>query len=224
MRRRLLRWSIKLATCQTLSGTGSLHLAGKIIKYCQQSPISKVYIPSPTWSNHHLVFSSLGFECKSFQYYDTTTKKLDITSYLSTLSNAEPGSIVILHACAHNPTGLDPSPEQWKEIGTIIKKQNLFPLFDAAYLGFNSGDFAGDAFAIRYFVNELGLEAAVCLSFAKNMGLYGSLFSLLPPFLCGSFFLRTNNCRRTSRLSPPGYVNRGRCRQLSIRVGIPSAL
>ncbi|KAL3490553.1 pyridoxal phosphate-dependent transferase [Aspergillus germanicus] len=166
----------KLATSQTISGTGSLHLAGQALKYIytqQSSPLPTVYIPEPTWSNHHLLFSSLGFECRTFQYYDASTKTLDITSYLSTLRSAEPGSVIILHACAHNPTGLDPSIEQWKEIGSIVKERKLFPLFDAAYLGFNSGDYDKDAWAVRYFVLELGLEAAVCLSFAKNMGLYG---------------------------------------------------
>lgn len=89
------------------------------------------------------------------------------------LNTAEPGSVIILHACAHNPTGLDPTPEQWREIGGIMKQRRLFPLFDAAYLGFNSGHSENDAFAVRYFVNEMEMEAAVCLSFAKNMGLYG---------------------------------------------------
>ncbi|KAL3447311.1 pyridoxal phosphate-dependent transferase [Aspergillus insuetus] len=166
----------KLATSQTISGTGSLHLAGQALKYLyrqQSTPLPTVYIPEPTWSNHHLLFSSLGFECRTFQYYDASTKSLDITSYLSTLRNAETGSVIILHACAHNPTGLDPSIEQWKEIGSIVKERRLFPLFDAAYLGFNSGDYDKDAWAVRYFVLELGLEAAICLSFAKNMGLYG---------------------------------------------------
>ncbi|BCS18273.1 uncharacterized protein APUU_11101A [Aspergillus puulaauensis] len=166
--------SDRLATSQAISGTGSLHLAGKILKYCSTTPsLPKVYIPTPTWSNHHLVFSSLGFECVSFQYYSPASKSLDIDSYLATLRSAAPGSIIILHACAHNPTGLDPSIEQWKEIASIVQARNLFPLFDAAYLGFNSGDYDRDAWAIRHFVSDLGLEAAVCLSFAKNMGLYG---------------------------------------------------
>jgi aspartate aminotransferase len=167
---------MKLATSQTISGTGSLHLAGQVLKHLytqQSSPLPTVYIPEPTWSNHHLLFSSLGFKCCTFKYYDASTKSLDITSYLSALRSAEPGSVIILHACAHNPTGLDPSIEQWKEIGSIVKERRLFPLFDAAYLGFNSGDYDQDAWAVRYFVLKLGLEAAVCLSFAKNMGLYG---------------------------------------------------
>ncbi|CEL01192.1 hypothetical protein ASPCAL00780 [Aspergillus calidoustus] len=172
----------KLATSQTISGTGSLHLAGQALKHLytqQSSPLPTVYIPEPTWSNHHLLFSSLGFKSCTFKYYDASTKSLDITSYLSALRSAEPGSVIILHACAHNPTGLDPSIEQWKEIGSIVKERRLFPLFDAAYLGFNSGDYDQDAWAVRYFVLKLGLEAAVCLSFAKNMGLYGERVGVL---------------------------------------------
>lgn len=80
---------------------------------------------------------------------------------------------MVLHACAHNPTGCDPTKEQWRAVGKIMQERNLFPLFDAAYLGFNSGDIDEDAFAIRYFVDELKMEVAVCMSFAKNMGLYG---------------------------------------------------
>lgn len=186
-----MKWEVdraaKIATCQTLSGTGSLHLAGLLIRSCQKPSLPKVYITTPTWANHHHIFSSLGFPCQSFRYYDPDTKTLDLATYLSTLNSAEPGSIIILHACAHNPTGLDPSPEEWKEIGRIMKERNLFPLFDAAYLGFNSGDFNKDAFAIRYFVNDLDMEVAICLSFAKNMGLYGIL--LLTFLLCYRLYL-----------------------------------
>lgn len=138
-----------------------------------RSPLPKIYIPEPTWSNHHQVYSSLGFECVSFSYYDYENKCLDIASYQSALETAEPNSVVILHACAHNPTGCDPSREQWGEIGRIMKARQLFPLFDAAYLGFNSGNVDNDAFAIRHFIQDLKMEAGVCMSFAKNMGLYG---------------------------------------------------
>lgn len=137
-----------------------------------------MYIPEPTWSNHHQVYSSLGFKCESFSYYNYEKKDLDIESYYSTLKAAEPNSVVILHACAHNPTGCDPSKEQWQEIGRIIKAKQLFPLFDAAYLGFNSGNVDDDAYAIRYFIQELQMEAGVCMSFAKNMGLYGTILTL----------------------------------------------
>ena len=162
----------QIASCQSLSGTGALHLAGLLLRACRET-LPKVYIPAPTWSNHHQVFSSLGFPCESFQYYDPATRDLDVESYYSMLRRAEPNSVVILHACAHNPTGCDPSREQWREIARLMKERRLFPLFDAAYLGFNSGNFDEDAFAIRLFIGEMGMEAGVCVSFAKNMGLYG---------------------------------------------------
>jgi aspartate aminotransferase len=89
------------------------------------------------------------------------------------LNSAPEGAVFVLHACAHNPTGCDPSFSQWQEMASIMKTRNLLPLFDSAYLGINSGNFANDAKAIRYFVDEIGMNAAICLSFAKNMGLYG---------------------------------------------------
>ena len=162
----------QLATCQSLSGTGALHLAGLLLRACK-TPLPKIYVPEPTWSNHHQVFSSLGFQCESFRYYSPETRDVDIDSYYVTLKSAEPNSVVIIHACAHNPTGCDPSKEQWRELARLFKERQLFPLFDAAYLGFNSGNVDSDAFAIRWFIEETGLEAGVCLSFAKNMGLYG---------------------------------------------------
>lgn len=157
---------------QSLSGTESLHLVGTLLKK-YSGLTSQVLLSEPTRSNHHLVFSSLGFEVRTFRYYNAETGSLDWKSYVDALHAAEPKSIVILHACAHNPTGCDPTQEQWREIGRIIKARSLFPLFHAAYLGFRSGNFDQDAFSIRYFVNDLGLEAAVAVSFAKNMGLYG---------------------------------------------------
>lgn len=90
----------------------------------------------------------------------------------STIRSATEGSIILLHACAHNPTGVDPTRDQWKEIATIIREKKHFPFFDCAYQGFASGDLENDAWAIRYFVNE-GFELCIAQSFAKNFGLYG---------------------------------------------------
>lgn len=135
-----------------------------------------VYITKPSWSNHRQVFESLGFAVREFKYSSSTG--IDMELFLKTLNSAHPGSIFVFHASAHNPSGWDPSPEQWKQIGAIVKERQLFPLFDAAYLGLTSGDYERDAFAIRYFAEELGLEIGVCVSFAKSMGLYG-----MEPFL-----------------------------------------
>ncbi|KAL4735380.1 pyridoxal phosphate-dependent transferase [Aspergillus similis] len=207
----------KLATSQTISGTGSLHLAGSLIRYCtlrekgrDAVASRKVYIPSPTWSNHHLLFSSLGFTVNQFSYYNSAARSLDIDSYLATLRSADPGSVVVLHACAHNPTGLDPDTEQWKQIGDIVRERQLFPVFDAAYLGFNSGDYDKDVWAIRYFVNELKVECAVCLSFAKNMGLYGErvgalIIATADPVLAKNAQSVLESLQRSEISNPPAF-------------------
>ena len=91
---------------------------------------------------------------------------------IETLSKAPEGSIVLLHACAHNPSGVDPTQQQWREIAEVIQKQKLFPFFDSAYQGFASGDLEKDAFQIRLF-HDMGLQMIVTQSFAKNFGLYG---------------------------------------------------
>ncbi|KAL5043906.1 hypothetical protein BDW71DRAFT_199471 [Aspergillus fruticulosus] len=194
----------KLATPQSISRTGPLHLARALIKYCTLKAkdrgvdaVRKVYIPSPTWSNHHLLFSSLGFKVIHFDYYNSATKSLDIDSYLSTLRSADPGSVVLLHACAHNPTGLDPDTEQWKEIGSMIKERRLFPVFDAAYLGFNSGDYDKDAWAIR-----------IC--FAKNMGLYGERVGALIIFTADPVVAKNTqsvleSLQRSEISNPPAF-------------------
>lgn len=127
----------------------------------------------PTWSNHHQVFQSIGFETRPYTYFDTKLKSLDFESVHKTLLSAPEGSIFVLHTCAHNPSGCDPTKEQWKTIAEMMKERKLFPIFDSAYLGMNSGDYDADAFAIRYFTEEMKMESAICLSFAKNMGLYG---------------------------------------------------
>lgn len=134
-----------------------------------------VYITNPSWSNHRQVFESIGFHVEEYTYSSPEADGVDMSSLLKTLNEAAPKSIFLLHASAHNPSGWDPSPEEWKIIGKIMKERQLFPIFDAAYLGITSGDYAKDAFAIRYFAEELSLELAVCLSFAKSMGLYGEL-------------------------------------------------
>ena len=107
------------------------------------------------------------------------------------LSRTGPASAVVLHACAHNPTGCDPSRDQWKQIAELVKDRAIFPIFDAAYLGFNSGSVEEDAWAIRHFVEDLKLEASVCLSFAKSMGLYGERIGLV------TFVTRTAKTART---------------------------
>ena len=116
----------------------------------------------------------MGFEVTKLRYYKN--RAFDFENYINDIKSASDGSVIILHSCAHNPTGCDPTKEQWKEIAAVVRQKSIFPIFDSAYLGFNSGSIDEDAWALRYFIDELGMEASVCLSFAKSMGLYGMAF------------------------------------------------
>ncbi|KAK5975435.1 Aspartate aminotransferase, partial [Trichostrongylus colubriformis] len=135
-------------------------------------PNKVIYQPTPTWGNHVPVFKFAGVDVKNYRYYDKNTCGFDEAGALDDISKIPKGSIILLHACAHNPTGVDPSKEQWKKISDICKKNELFVFFDMAYQGFASGDVDGDAYAVRYFI-EQGHNICLAQSFAKNMGLYG---------------------------------------------------
>ncbi|XP_067938082.1 aspartate aminotransferase, mitochondrial-like [Watersipora subatra] len=157
-------------TVQSISGTGALRIGAAFLSKFHGS--KNVYLPTPTWGNHTPIFKHCLMDVKSYKYYDPTTCGLDFAGAMSDLKEIPEGSVVLLHACAHNPTGVDPSQEQWKEICQLIKSKNLFPFFDMAYQGFASGDLDKDSWAVRHFVSE-GLNVALCQSYAKNMGLYG---------------------------------------------------
>ena len=109
---------------------------------------------------------------RSTPYFSTKTKGLDFDGMLSTIKSAPEGSIILLHACAHNPTGVDPTQDQWKQIAAVMKQRKHFPFFDCAYQGFASGNLGKDAGAVRLFI-EQGFELCIAQSYAKNFGLYG---------------------------------------------------
>lgn len=199
--------SCQIASCQSLSGTGALLLAGLALKQANAG-ITTIYITNPTWSNHDLLFSRLGFQVKQLPYYNDGA--FDFENFLSTLNSANSTSAVVLHACAHNPTGCDPSQDQWRKIAAVIQERGIFPIFDSAYLGFNSGSVDEDAWAIRYFTEDLGLEASVCMSFAKNMGLYGERTGLVIYITNTAETARTmgsilENVQRATVSNPPAY-------------------
>ncbi|KAK4981410.1 Golgi Transport, partial [Elasticomyces elasticus] len=116
--------------------------------------------------------SNVNLPTTTYPYFSANTKGLDFDGMLSALQEAPEKSIILLHACAHNPTGVDPTDEQWKEIAKVMKQRHLFPFFDCAYQGFASGDLNRDAWAIRYFIDQ-GFELCIAQSYAKNFGLYG---------------------------------------------------
>lgn len=160
----------RVTSIQALSGTGSLRVAGEFFR--KFMPGKPLYLTAPTWSNHFSVFQDAGIEVKTYRYYSPQTLGLDYVNLLEDLKAATPGSIIILHACAHNPTGVDPTQEQWQGILDVFKTNKLFPFFDMAYQGFATGDLQRDNYAIRLFA-EQGLDIMVAQSFAKNFGLYG---------------------------------------------------
>lgn len=155
---------------QTLSGTGALRLGAEFLARVMDRRI--FYYSDPTWENHQKVFLSAGFtDGRSYRYWDPKTRAIDFEGFTEDLKNAPEGAVIILHACAHNPTGCDPTKEQWVKLADVIEEKKLFPFFDSAYQGFASGNPVQDAFAVRYFV-ERGFELFCSQSFAKNFGLY----------------------------------------------------
>lgn len=168
------------ATVQGISGTGSLRIGAAFLEKFTKGP-KDVYLPNPSWGNHTPLFKHSGLAVKQYRYYDPKTLWFDFQGALQDIAKIPEGSIILLHACAHNPTGVDPNPDQWKEISKVVKNRNLFPFFDFAYQGFASGDINRDAFAVRQFLQD-GHRIALAQSFAKNMGLYGErvgAFSLI---------------------------------------------
>jgi aspartate aminotransferase, cytoplasmic len=160
----------RYASAQTISGTGACSLGADFLyRFANYGP---VYISNPTWANHRAIFQLAGFEdIREYPYWDAKTKGLDLDGMLSTFKEAPEKSILLLHPCAHNPTGIDPTLDQWKQIAQIAREKNHIVFFDSAYQGFASGDLDKDAQAVRYFVAE-GFECLIAQSYAKNFGLY----------------------------------------------------
>ncbi|KAL9105938.1 MAG: hypothetical protein Q9227_008962 [Pyrenula ochraceoflavens] len=162
----------RAVSLQTISGTGAVHLGGLFLSKFFPQPTPSIYLSSPTWANHNQIFTNVRLPLASYAYFSAKTKGLDFDGMISAIQSAPRGSIVLLHACAHNPTGVDPTQEQWKKIAEVVRAGSHFPFFDCAYQGFASGDLARDAWAVRYFVSQ-GFEMCVAQSYAKNFGLYG---------------------------------------------------
>ncbi|KAI8878166.1 aspartate aminotransferase [Backusella circina FSU 941] len=161
----------KLAITQSISGTGALRIGAAFIS--KWYPHTKnVVVPNPTWGNHIPIMQHAGLSVEKYTYFDKQTNGLNINGMLEDLHKAPKNTVVLLHACAHNPTGVDPTKEQWDQISKVIKERDHFTFFDMAYQGFASGDCTRDAYALRKFVND-GHQVVLSQSFAKNMGLYG---------------------------------------------------
>ena len=156
----------RVAITQSISGTGALRIGGAFME--RFWPSKTVYIPDPSWANHAAVFKDSGLKVEKYRYYDKKTIGLDFEGMIEDIKKLPKGSIVLLHACAHNTTGVDPTEKQWLAISDAMKAGGHFPFFDMAYQGFASGDTDKDAFPVRHFIKE-GHQMVLCQSFAKNM-------------------------------------------------------
>jgi aspartate aminotransferase len=159
----------RIASVQSISGTGALRLAADFLSKWGGKP--KVYISTPTWSNHKTIFGAAGLEVASYDYYSPSLLGVDMDAMLASLSGAAKGSVVVLHMCCHNPTGADFTEDQWRRLADVMEEKGLIPLFDCAYQGFATGLVDEDAFPIRHFVSK-GFEVFSAQSFSKNLGLY----------------------------------------------------
>mmetsp|Transcript_57247 Transcript_57247/g.139580 ORF Transcript_57247/g.139580 Transcript_57247/m.139580 type:complete len:445 (-) Transcript_57247:125-1459(-) len=161
----------RIAGVQTLSGTGACRIGGQFLSQFY-TPSKTIYVPDPTWGNHHKIFKECGLDVQTYRYYNRKTNRLDLEGMIEDLESAGDGSIILLHACAHNPTGCDPNDEQWATLLNIVEKKGHLIFFDSAYQGFASGDAEADAKALRRVV-AAGFPVLLAQSFAKNFGLYG---------------------------------------------------
>lgn len=155
-------------TVQSLGGTGALRIAAEFIK--RQTKAQNVWISTPTWPNHNAIFNAVGMTIREYRYYDAENKKLDWDNLIADLSNASDGDVVLLHGCCHNPTGIDPTPEQWQILAEMSAKQGWLPLFDFAYQGLANG-LEEDAVGLRTFAKN-HKELLIASSYSKNFGLY----------------------------------------------------
>lgn len=161
-----------VAALQALSGTGSLRLLAAFLKHNWNGDLPTCYMSNPTWGNHFPIFEHAGLKTAKYTYYDPKTIGFDMDGMIKDILDAPANSVFVLHATAHNPTGIDPTMEQWKEISAAMMKKGHFVAFDSAYQGFASGDCVKDAASIRQFIAD-GHKVCLLQSFAKNFGLYG---------------------------------------------------
>jgi aromatic-amino-acid transaminase len=178
----------RAVTIEALGGTGALKVGADFLY--RIDPKAKVYISNPSWENHRALFEAAGFEVDTYAYYDATTRGVDFDAMLASLRAAAPGSIIVLHACCHNPTGADLSEAQWAQVVEVVREGKLVAFIDMAYQGFADG-IEPDAVALRKFAAS-GLEFFVSSSFSKSFSLYGERV--------GALTVVTDNKETTSRV------------------------
>jgi aromatic-amino-acid transaminase len=159
----------RVVTVQALGGTGALKIGADFLR--RFAPGAQVWISDPSWENHRALFENAGFNVNVYPYYDATTRGLDFAGMIGALDRVPPGAIVVLHACCHNPTGVDPSPEQWGRILEVVRSRGHVPYLDIAYQGFGES-LDADGSVVRRFAATPG-PLFVASSFSKSFSLYG---------------------------------------------------
>ena len=165
----------RIATVQAVGGTGGLKVGADLL--ARMNPKARVLISDPSWENHRALFEGAGFEVATYPYYDAARHDVDFAAMLSALRAAAPRTIVVLHACCHNPTGCDLTPAQWDQVVAVLVEQSLVPFLDMAYQGFGEG-IQEDGAVVGMFI-EAGLDFFVATSFSKSFSLYGERIGAL---------------------------------------------
>jgi aspartate/tyrosine/aromatic aminotransferase len=204
--------SKRAMTAHTPGGTGALRVAGDLFR--QVSPQARVWVSEPTWPNHPNVFLAAGMEVKTYPYWDKATNEIALDRMLDTIRQIPQGDVVVLHGCCHNPTGIDPTPEQWAQIGDALAERSLLPLVDLAYQGFANGireDAAGVmALCERRGPTASAQEVLIASSFSKNFGLYNERVGALT-IVTGSqenaqtTLSHVQRCIRANYSNPPAH-------------------
>ncbi len=196
----------RIASAHTPGGTGALRVAGDFIN--ANFPQATLWMSEPTWPNHGNIFSAARVPTKGYAYFDKSSNALDFEPMLEAIKKMPAGDVILLHGCCHNPTGIDPTLDQWKQIADAVYDQGLLPLLDFAYQGFAEG-IEEDAAGLRAFCRP-GAELMVCSSFSKNFGLYrervGALSIVCPKAdVVGAVQSQVNRVIRSNYSNPPAH-------------------
>ena len=196
----------RIATVQSLGGTGGLKVGADFLKKLQ--PHAKVLISDPSWENHRALFTQAGFAVETYPYYDASTRGIRFDAMLGALQAAATGTVVVLHACCHNPTGCDLTAGQWEQIAATCKSRNLIPFLDMAYQGFGKG-IAEDGAAVRLFMAQ-ELSFFVSTSFSKSFSIYGERVGALSVVChsaeeCGRVLSQLKIVIRANYSTPPTF-------------------
>jgi len=196
----------RAATAQTPGGTGALRVAGEFL--LKANPDTTLWMSSPTWANHGNIFAAAGLKSASYPYYDRDAKALDFDAMVAALEKVPATDVVLLHGCCHNPSGMDPSAEQWGKISEVAGRAGWLPLLDFAYQGFGDG-LEADAAGVRAMAQP-GREMLVCSSFSKNFGLYNERIGALTVVAgtadgAAAAISHVKKCIRANYSNPPAH-------------------